>query len=210
MGQSSSWEQQWARRGYNPAWHVQRIPAPIRRAVEEGWFPAGSELLDIGCGSGEIAAWLAGQGFRVTGVDVAPSAIDRARAAHGGQPGLAFEVADIRHATLPAGRFGSLLDRGCLHGLGRDQERYVAQIAAAAAEEARWLLLHVIRPGTSRAELIEQIGRLCRGSFHLEQITDTVMIPGTEKSQEWPGLAFWFRRLARAAPPHPESSYPAA
>lgn len=43
-------------------------------------FPAGSRLLDLGCGSGEDALWLASRGRVVVGVDVASSMIERARA----------------------------------------------------------------------------------------------------------------------------------
>ncbi|WP_072314679.1 class I SAM-dependent methyltransferase [Agrococcus sp. Marseille-P2731] len=37
--------------------------------------------LDLGCGEGGDALWLAQQGWRVTGVDLSPTAIERARAA---------------------------------------------------------------------------------------------------------------------------------
>jgi 2-polyprenyl-3-methyl-5-hydroxy-6-metoxy-1,4-benzoquinol methylase len=37
--------------------------------------------LDLGCGEGADAIWLAQRGWRATGVDIAPSAIDRAQSA---------------------------------------------------------------------------------------------------------------------------------
>lgn len=37
--------------------------------------------LDLGCGEGADAIWLAQQGWHVTGIDISPSAIDRARSA---------------------------------------------------------------------------------------------------------------------------------
>lgn len=39
-----------------------------------------------GCGLGHDAAWLADQGFRVTGLDLVPDAVARARAAYGEPP----------------------------------------------------------------------------------------------------------------------------
>src|SRR5207302_1217769 len=43
--------------------------------------PPGSELLDVPCGAGRLAIALAASGFRVTGVDLSPAFLDRARAA---------------------------------------------------------------------------------------------------------------------------------
>ena len=42
----------------------------------------GERVLDIGCGAGQFCAALDAAGARVTGVDVARAAIDRARASH--------------------------------------------------------------------------------------------------------------------------------
>ena len=47
-------------------------------------------MLDLGCGDGAVTAELAQDGVHVTGVDVSPVAIERARAAH---PQIEFETA---------------------------------------------------------------------------------------------------------------------
>ncbi len=39
-----------------------------------------SEILDVGCGSGEIDIILAGKGFTVTGIDISPYAVNMAKA----------------------------------------------------------------------------------------------------------------------------------
>jgi SAM-dependent methyltransferase len=49
--------------------------------------PPDGELLDLGCGSGELARHLAGCGYRVTGCDVAPTMLSQAA------------LADVRHAV---------------------------------------------------------------------------------------------------------------
>jgi SAM-dependent methyltransferase len=43
-------------------------------------IPAGCELLDVGCGSGQVALWAARDGVNATGVDIAPNLILRAQA----------------------------------------------------------------------------------------------------------------------------------
>jgi len=58
-----------------------------------------TRALDLGCGDGAITAELAKDGVRVTGVDISPVAIERARAAH---PQIEFEKA-ARDEPLPFG-----------------------------------------------------------------------------------------------------------
>jgi ubiquinone/menaquinone biosynthesis C-methylase UbiE len=42
--------------------------------------PAGCQLLDVACGSGQVALWAARDGVNVTGVDLAPNLVQRAQA----------------------------------------------------------------------------------------------------------------------------------
>ena len=42
--------------------------------------PAGARLLDVACGSGQLALWAARGGAAVTGVDIAPNLVQRAQA----------------------------------------------------------------------------------------------------------------------------------
>ncbi len=49
-------------------------------------------VLDLGCGPGQIAAYLGGRGVDVEGVDLSPAMVDAARALH---PRIAFRVGDM-------------------------------------------------------------------------------------------------------------------
>lgn len=57
--------------------------------------------LDLGCGEGADVIWLAQHGWQATGVDIAPSAIARAREAAAAlglsRDRIRFEVADLEH-----------------------------------------------------------------------------------------------------------------
>jgi len=51
-----------------------------RNFYEQLDVPAGCRLLDIACGSGQLALWAARDGVDVTGVDIAPNLVRRAEA----------------------------------------------------------------------------------------------------------------------------------
>lgn len=75
---------------------LQFVPA-LDRLVLDG-LPVGSRILDLACGTGQVAALLAERGYRVTGLDVSEEMLAFARS-HA--PGVAFVQADARTFELP-------------------------------------------------------------------------------------------------------------
>jgi SAM-dependent methyltransferase len=79
------------------------LPAPTAATAHTGpTVPASAtpgRALDLGCGEGGDAIWLAQHGWRATGLDISPSAIARARAAADtlglGADSIRFEVSDL-------------------------------------------------------------------------------------------------------------------
>jgi SAM-dependent methyltransferase len=73
---------------------------PNRNLVSEASGLRPGEALDVGCGEGADSIWLAGRGWRVTGVDISTLALGRA-AGHAAQAGpeiagrITWEQADI-------------------------------------------------------------------------------------------------------------------
>ncbi|MGW0180992.1 class I SAM-dependent methyltransferase [Nocardia sp. NPDC003345] len=60
-------------------------------------------VLDLGCGEGADAYWLAERGWQVTAVDISQVALDRA--ASPGHPDITWQRADITTDPLPASAF---------------------------------------------------------------------------------------------------------
>jgi 2-polyprenyl-3-methyl-5-hydroxy-6-metoxy-1,4-benzoquinol methylase len=75
--------------------------------AEASGIPAG-RALDVGCGEGADAIWLAARGWQVTGVDISQVALDRA-ARHAEAAGVADRVtwlrADLTDGTSPGSGF---------------------------------------------------------------------------------------------------------
>ena len=88
--------------------YADRAPArpgpPAAFTRHQDLFPSTGHALDLACGQGGAAVWLALRGLDVLGVDVSPVAIERARelaADNGVGQQCRFEVADLDDGLPP-------------------------------------------------------------------------------------------------------------
>lgn len=115
---------------------------PNPRLVEvAGPLPAGTAL-DLGCGEGGDAIWLARQGWRVTAVDVSPTVLARAAAqavAAGVDGRIDWQRHDLAH-SFPAGTF-DLVSAQYLHSPVDFPRRQVLRAGARAVAPGGLLLV---------------------------------------------------------------------
>ncbi len=83
--------------------------------------------LDVGCGEGQNSRWLAERGWSVLGIDIALTAITRAR--EGAPAGVRFEVADARF-WQPEGVFDLVIST---YALGSRRDAVLAMAVDAVA-----------------------------------------------------------------------------
>lgn len=129
------------RDGFLP-WDTGRPSTELQRVVTESAIQP-CRALEIGCGTGTNCVWLAQQGFTVTGVDVAPLAIEKAteRAQAAGLQ-AEFLIADVLALPELGGPFGFFFDRGCYHAVRRSNPNdYAPAVARLLASGARGLIL---------------------------------------------------------------------
>lgn len=187
-----SWDASYAG-GTPPPWDIGRPQPPFVRLADEGRLTG--RLLDAGCGTGENALLAASRGADVTGVDIAPSAIARARA-KASERGLTarFEVAD----ALDLGRLGftadTVIDSGMFHVFGDEERaRYVAGLAAVLRSGGACYLTCFSdrQPGAwgPRRVREEELRAAFSDGWTVESITactvDITPVDGTTQVQAW-------------------------
>ncbi len=114
----------------NTPWEIGRPQPALTALLEHG--VRGPKVLDLGCGTGDLACTLARRGYHVTGIDIAPLAIEKARAKAAGMTAT-FHVQDATELHLTNAPFDTIFDSGLLHNLhrdGGDVDKYLAQLPA--------------------------------------------------------------------------------
>ena len=126
----------------NPPWETGEPSAELSRVIAEQRIRT-CRVIDLGCGSGINAVWLAQEGFDVTGVDFSGLAIAKAhqRAAIAGVT-VRFLQADVIDLPHDLGQFPFFFDRGCYHAVRRgDVNGYLRSVQRITAPGSIGLVL---------------------------------------------------------------------
>jgi SAM-dependent methyltransferase len=165
-----------------PPWDTGRPSAELRRRLAD--FPIKPcRAIELGSGTGTNAIWLAQQGFDVTGIDISPLAIERARrrAANAGVAAR-FLAADVTSLPQLGPPFPFFFDRGCYHAVRRgDAAGYLHELERITAAGAVGIVLTgnakeerkpgppVVSEETIRAELGRVFEILSLEEFRFDQ-----------------------------------------
>jgi SAM-dependent methyltransferase len=110
-------------------------------AVSQG-FIRGPAVLDLGCGVGDNALYLAKRGFSVTGIDISTAAIAMAkRKAHKLSVDARFVTLDAFQLGTLTTKFETLIDFGLFHQFaGATRTRYVRSLSDVCTNRGQLLL----------------------------------------------------------------------
>ena len=153
-----------------------------RTPVSEGLIEVASAMapgkaLDLGCGEGQNAVWLAERGWIVQAVDMSPGAVAEARdyaAAAGVDRTIVFDVADVAGWT-PVSRYDLVYCTFALPARGMGRSRMLDMAAAAVAPGGTILITDfdasLRRDGWMAEKYLVSVEELERhlGGFRVEQ-----------------------------------------
>lgn len=154
--------------GFTP-WDTDVVPGELREVVEGGDALPPGRVLDIGCGTGTQAVYLAGRGWEVTGIDAVEKPLRRARVRAAAQgvsvSWIRGDVTSLGQSGLQSG-FSLFFDRGCFHGLnGQQRASYASGVTELAAPGATLLLMSfapnnvlVAPTGADEPEIVRTFG----------------------------------------------------
>lgn len=181
-----------------PAWDIGRHQPAFEALVDAGHISGA--VLDVGCGTGENALFLAARGFEVVGVDAVEAAVEAARRKAAAR-GVAAEF--LVHDALALEELGRVfvtaIDSGLFHTFDdAERWRYVGSLSAALRVGGRYHLLcfseHELREGGPRrvtqAEIEEVFGR---PPFRVLSITAAEMATNLEGG----GRRAWLAEIER-------------
>jgi SAM-dependent methyltransferase len=82
--------------------------------------PACENALEIGCGTGQFARWLAACAKHVLALDLSPEMVKIAQARSADYPNITYQVADVLSTDLPAAHFDCIASIATLHHIPLD------------------------------------------------------------------------------------------
>jgi SAM-dependent methyltransferase len=133
---------------YNRACYALRREVLESALRDQGFDPLGRRVLDVGCGTGFFTAYYLGRGAEVTGIDIAPTSIERLRARH---PEARFRLMDVSKEPLDE-RFDLVNAFDVLYHVTEDQgwEHAVRVLMDAVAPSGLLLLTDTFPPQGAR------------------------------------------------------------
>lgn len=126
-------------------WDIGVAQPALLQLLDE--HPPAEPVLDVGCGSGDLAIALARRRLEVVGVDFVESAVEQARAKARALPSdlgrrLRFEVGDALRPSRRGEPVGAVVDSGFLHLFDHEvRDRFAAELAATLRPGGRYYLL---------------------------------------------------------------------
>jgi SAM-dependent methyltransferase len=186
------------------SWFTGTAGPELAKLIIDGTIPRGSRIIDLGCGAGIDAIFLAQQGMIVTGVDISPVALqigEQLASIYGVK--LNFIHADILDVPLPDGEADLVNDSYVFHNVRPESRaRYASQVYRLLRPGG----LFVVRgfsdwmtPGTGPIRLrARDILDTFLADFDCEHLSRFRGLPTEKRPDQWHWMAIWRRKQGAA------------
>ena len=156
---------------------------PVLVELVEGGRIVLGRAIDLGCGAGLEAIYLAKKGFEVIGVDFSPTAIRRARrTAEEARVPVRFLIDDLTCLRHIHGSFDLLTDFGALNDMDQDARELYVQNILPLTQPGSCFLLMGFENRLSNEEVEQRFGN----SFSVETLArQTEQVFGRQMVHYW-------------------------
>jgi ubiquinone/menaquinone biosynthesis C-methylase UbiE len=192
------------------ALHTLRTDAEIIRLIcEAARVGAGAEVLDVACGPGLVALALAESAGHVTGLDLTPAMLEKARELQRrtGLANLSWDLGRADALPYPEGRFDAAVTRFSFHHL-TEPAKALAEMVRAVRTGGRVVVCDVYMSTPEQAAEYDRLERL-RDPSHvralpLEELRTTLRQAGlADVSEAFARLPMGLEQLLAASFPVP-------
>jgi cyclopropane fatty-acyl-phospholipid synthase-like methyltransferase len=173
-----------------PRWDTNQTPPEVIETFQS--LPSRGTALDLGCGTGTNAIFIAQNGWQVTGIDFVPQAVRMARrkarrvGLHKHTHFIHGDVSRLENYNLPLCQFA--LDIGCLHSLPAAAHSEYVRGLAHILEAGAVYMLYAFHPRESKGRRMglsnAYVEALFTPGFVLERLE-------SDANSSW----YWLRRV---------------
>ena len=169
------------------------VAPDLRKAVEAKDIKP-CRVVVLGCGLGVNSIYLAQEGFDVTAIDVAPTALDKAES-NAKEAGVKIRWLLANVLTLPELEpFDLIFDRGCYHYVRYDDAKgFIESLDRLSRPGTKFFVLSCNRdsaPGVRESTMREDFSEL----FDFEWVRNSTIFTGKEGKGRLPSWSVMLRR----------------
>lgn len=185
------------------SWFTGAVSPVLAQLVIDATIQPGQKVVDLGCGAGVQAAFLAKHGMDVTGIDSSPKALEAARGLielYGAD--VEFVEADILATTLPDGLADVVNDSFIYHNVQPEaRDAYAAEVARILKPGGLFVMVGFsdrMTPGSGPIRLTsDDVLPTFLPHFEVEEFRRFRNLPTLQRPDQW----HWFGLFRRRALP---------